>query len=278
MIKEFPQGGRQEQLRRRDMLLSAQELQGYAIHARDGDLGKVRTFYFDEEEWCIHSMVADTASWFSGKYVLLPTDVLGQPDLLEQRLSVDLTQEEVRNSPEVPKHTAASGYEGTTMRTYAGSNVYWSTDPFVLSSVAARPASMPIPAAPAAVDTAPRPADMQGRGGVLHSTRDIMNYYIQATDGQIGHVEDFVIDTATWHIRYMVVDTRNWWPGKKVLVSPLWIDHIDWDTTQVTVNLSRERIKSSPEYDVSVPLDRSYETRLFDHYSRPKYWSDDHSV
>jgi hypothetical protein len=119
---------------------------------------------------------------------------------------------------------------------------------------------------------------MQGRGGVLHSTRDIMNYYIQATDGQIGHVEDFVIDTATWHIRYMVVDTRNWWPGKKVLVSPLWIDHIDWDTTQVTVNLSRERIKSSPEYDVSVPLDRSYETRLFDHYGRPKYWSDDRSV
>jgi hypothetical protein len=105
-----------------------------------------------------------------------------------------------------------------------------------------------------------------------------MNYYIQATDGQIGHVEDFVIDTGTWHIRYMVVDTRNWWPGKKVLVSPLWIDHIDWDTTQVTVNLSCERVKDSPEYDVSVPLGRAYEARLFDHYNQPKYWSDDHSV
>jgi sporulation protein YlmC with PRC-barrel domain len=260
------------------MLLSAQELQGYAIHARDGDLGKVRTFYFDENEWCIHSMVVDTGSWFSGKHVLLLVDVLGQPDLQRQRLSVDLTQEEVRNSPEVPKNTAASGYEGTAMRTYAGGNVYWSTDPFVLHSVAARPASTPIPAAPIAVDSAPRPADMQGSGGLLRSTRDIMSYYIQATDGQIGHVEDFVIDTAAWHIRYMVVDTRNWWPGKKVLVSPLWIDLIDWDAMQVTVNLSRDRIKNSPEYDASVPLDRAYETRLFDHYSRPTYWSDDHSV
>lgn len=262
------------------MLLSAQELQGYTIHARDGDLGTVRTFYFDAEEWCIHSMVVDTGTWFSGTYVLLPVNVLGQADWQNQRLSVDLTQEEVRNSPEVPKHTESSGYEGTAMGTYASGNVYWSTDPFVLHSVAARPASTTILAAPVAVDTAPRPgpADMQGRGGVLRSTRDIMGYYIQATDGQIGHVEDFVIDTATWHIRYMVVDTRNWWPGKKVLVSPLWIDLIDWNAEQVTVNLSRDRIKNSPEYDVAVPLDRAYETSLFDHYSRPKYWSEESSV
>jgi sporulation protein YlmC with PRC-barrel domain len=260
------------------MLLSAQELQGYAIHARDGDLGQVRTFYFDAEGWCIHSMVVDTGSWFSGKYVLLPVDVLGQPDRQYQRLAVDLTQEEVRNSPEVPKHTASSGYEGTAMRTYAGSNVYWSTDPFVLHSVAARPASTPILEAPVAVDTAPRPADMQGRAGLLRSTREVMGYYIQATDGQIGHVEDFIIDTETWHIRYIVVDTRNWWPGEKVLVSPLWIDLIDWDAEQVTVNLSRERIKNSPAYDISVPLDRAYETRLFDHYSQPGYWNEERAV
>jgi hypothetical protein len=95
---------------------------------------------------------------------------------------------------------------------------------------------------------------------------------------QIGHVEDFVIDTATWHIRYMVVDTRNWWPGEKVLVSPLWIDLIDWDTEQVTVNLSRDRIKNSPTYDTSMPLDRAYETRLFDHYDQPKYWNEDPAV
>jgi uncharacterized protein YrrD len=254
------------------MLISAKELQGYTIHARDGDLGTVRTFYFDDEEWCIHSMVVDTGSWFSGRHVLLQADVLSQPDRQGQRLSVTLTQEEVRNSPEVPKHTAPSGYDATAMQTYGGSNVYWSTDPFVLHSVAARPASMPIPSAPPVADTHPRPVDMQGRGSLLRSTREVIGYYIQATDGQIGHVEDFVIDTTAWHLRYMVVDTRNWWPGKKVLVSPRWIDQVQWDTQQVTVGLSRDHIKNSPEFDPSVPLDREYEARLFDHYGRPTYW------
>ena len=257
------------------MLISAKELQGYTIHARDGDLGGVRTFYFDDEEWCIHSMVVDTGSWFSGRHVLIQVDALGQPDRQRQRLSVDLTQEEVRNSPEVPKHKASSSYDATAMQTYGGRNVYWSTDPFVLHSVAARPASMPIPSAPPVADTAPRLADMQGRGALLRSTREVMGYYIQATDGQIGHVEDFVIDTATWHIRYMIVDTRNWWPGKKVLVSPSWIDQVQWDTQQVTVGLSRDHIKNGPEFDASVPLDRDYEVRLFDHYGRSTYWGED---
>jgi uncharacterized protein YrrD len=254
------------------MLISAQEIQGYAIHARDGDLGTVRTFYFDDQDWCIHSMVVDTGTWFSGRHVLIPADALGQADRQRQRLSVELTQEEVQNSPEVPKHKAPSAYDATAMQTYAGHNVYWSTDPFVLQSVAARPASMPIPAAPPVAATTPRPADMQGRGGLLRSTREVMGYYIQATDGQIGHVEDFVIDTAAWQIRYMVVDTRNWWPGKKVLVSPGWIDQVRWDTEQVTVDLSRQQIKNSPEFDASVPLDREYEARLFAHYQRPAYW------
>ena len=127
------------------MLMRAQELQGYTIHARDGDLGTVRTFYFDDEAWCIHSLVVDTGGWFSGRYVLLQVDVLGQPDQQRQALSVHLTQEEVRNSPEVPQHTAPAGYDATAMQTYAGHNIYWSTAPLVLHSVAARPASMPIP-------------------------------------------------------------------------------------------------------------------------------------
>ena len=105
-----------------------------------------------------------------------------------------------------------------------------------------------------------------------NSSRKIIGYYIQARDGEMGHVEDFIIDTDTWHIRYMVVDTKNWWPGKKVLVSPRWIQDIRWDDAHVTVDLSRDQIKASPEYDPSKPIPRDYETRLHDHYGRPAYW------
>jgi hypothetical protein len=255
------------------LLHSAKELQGYAIHARDGDLGKVQTFYFDDHDWGIHYLVVQTGSWFSSHYVLLPVDVLGQPVRETQGLSVTLTQEEVRQSPEVPNRTSTSTSHETAMRASGGHNVYWSTDPFVLNSVAARPASVPIPTSPPA-RTHPQPADMQGAGAPLRSTREVLDYYIQATDGEIGHVEDFLIDPDTWHIRYMVVDTRNWLPGRKVLVFPKWINQIRWDERKVDVDLTRDLIKNSPEFDPDAPLDRAYEGRLFDFYDRPRYWRD----
>lgn len=252
------------------MLHCAKDLQGYAIHASDGDLGKVQTFYFDDHDWGIHYLVVQTGNWFSSRYVLLPGNVLGQPDRDAKRLAVSLTQEEVRQSPEVPKVISTTRHE-TAVQPSGGQNVYWSTDPFVLNSVARRPASGPVPASPPE-RTHPHPAGMQGAGAPLRSTKDVLGYYIQAKDGEIGHAEDFLIDPDTWHIRYMVVNTRNWLPGRKVLVFPKWIGDINWDNRTVDVNLPRDLIKNSPEFDPDTPLDRSYESKLFDFYDQPRYW------
>jgi len=100
----------------------------------------------------------------------------------------------------------------------------------------------------------------------------VTGYHIQATDGAIGHVEDFILEEETWAIRYLVIDTRNWWPGKKILISPQWIDRVSWNESKVFVNLSGETIKQSPEYQEDVPLTRDDETRLHGHYHRPGYW------
>jgi hypothetical protein len=106
----------------------------------------------------------------------------------------------------------------------------------------------------------------------LRSARDVMGYYIEATDGDIGHVDDFLIDDSEWAIRYMIVDTRNWWPGKKVLISPEWISQVSWPDSRVYVDLTREGVKTAPEYDPSRPVEREYETRLYRHHDRPSYW------
>ena len=106
----------------------------------------------------------------------------------------------------------------------------------------------------------------------LRSTYSVSGHHIQALDGEIGHVADFIIDDETWVIRYLIVDTHNWWPGKKVLVSPEWIDRVSWDERKVFVVLSRETIKQSPEYkDPSLPT-RFYEIALHGHYKRKGYW------
>lgn len=103
------------------------------------------------------------------------------------------------------------------------------------------------------------------------------NYRIQASDEEIGHVEDFILDDETWAIRYMVVDTRNRWPGKKVLVSPQWIASVDWASSTVTVNMRRDAIKNGPEYKPDETLNREYETRLHQHHGRQPYWDDSHT-
>jgi hypothetical protein len=109
----------------------------------------------------------------------------------------------------------------------------------------------------------------------LRSTHDVSGNNIQATDGEIGHVEDFIIDDEMWAIRYLIIDTRNWWPGKKVLVSPQWIERISWSESRVFVNLARETIKRSPEYSEESLLTRDYETGLHRHYNRRGYWVDE---
>ena len=93
----------------------------------------------------------------------------------------------------------------------------------------------------------------------------MIGYHVAATDGDIGHVKDFLMDESTWAIRYLVVDTSNWWFGKKVLVSPEWVTGVDWNESLLHVELTRARIKSSPEYDRSGLVERDYEVRLHDH-------------
>jgi len=109
----------------------------------------------------------------------------------------------------------------------------------------------------------------------LRSTQAVTGYHIHALDGDIGHVDDFIIDDQTWTIRYLVIDTMNWWPGKKILVSPKWIDRVSWSDSKVFVNLYRDKIQKSPEYAEESPLSRDYESGLYRHYDRQGYWVDD---
>jgi hypothetical protein len=106
----------------------------------------------------------------------------------------------------------------------------------------------------------------------LRSTREVIGYHIQARDGEIGHVEDLIVEDEIWFIRYLVIDTRNWLPGRKVLVAPAWAEQVNWVERRVYLDLSRETVKNSPEFDPSMPVNREYEVRLYDYYGRPKYW------
>jgi len=115
-------------------------------------------------------------------------------------------------------------------------------------------------------------AEQESSDSQLRSANEFIGYYIEATDGDIGHVEEFIIDDESWAIRYMVVDTRNWWPGKKVVVAPQWIERASWSDSRLYMNVSRNKIEQAPEYDANMLLSREYETSLYRHYGRAPYW------
>lgn len=254
------------------MLRSAKDLQGYTIQATDGDIGTVQTFYFDDESWRVRYLVVDTGNWLPGKRVLLAPSALHQPFLGTQHLAVNLTQEQVRTSPDIDTDMPVSRQQETTLHAHYNWPAYWTMyDPLVAPTMIARPGGPPGP--PPLSSSMPEVVDQRQGNAHLRSMREVMGYDIRASDGRIGHVEDFIIDTDGWSVRYMVIDTRNWLPGQKVLIAPAWVREVNWHDAQVDVDLSRDQIKDSPAFDATEPVNRDYEMKLYDYYGRPAYWS-----
>jgi len=251
------------------MLNQVKTLKGYKLNSHDGEIGRVHEFYFDDRHWTIRYLVADTGSWMTGRQVLLSPYALGAVDPEGKNVVVDLTKKQIEESPSLGSDKPVSRQFEESYYGYYGMPMYWGG----LYSWGAY--SYPMR------DRAKWSDQSRGEKAWdpnLRSTSAVTGHHIQATDGEIGHVEDFIIDTETWAIRYLIVSTRNWWPGKKVLISPQWIDRVSWDESKVFVGLSRETIKQFPEYNEAVLLNREYESGLYRHYNRPGYWDSENSL
>jgi hypothetical protein len=251
------------------MLRQIKDLESFKLRARDGDIGSIREFYFDDKYWTVRYLVADTGGWLSGRRVLLSPYALHSANEAEHVIPVDLTKKQIEESPSLASDQPVSRQYEMQYYQYYDWPMYWSgANMWGVSPLMVR-------AQDAAWKETVRHADAWDPN--LRSTGDVIRHHIQAQDGEIGHVEDFIIDDETWAIRYLVVDTKNWWPGRHVLVSPLWIDRVSWEESKVFVGLSRETIKQSPEYTPE-SFSREYETELHQHYSRQGYWADEAAV
>jgi hypothetical protein len=242
---------------------------GYILTAEDGDIGRCKDFLFDDRYWTIRYMVADTGKWLPGRKVLISPVLLGKPDWVTLSFPVELTKEQIENSPPLDEHAPVSvQYERRTAR-YYGMPYYWTGGAIWGEYI--HPSELRALRERVADDVSDDEEDASADHH-LRSTKEVIGYHIQATDGEVGHVEDFIVEDDTWCIRYIVVDTRNWLPGRKVIVSPLWVESVDWPGRKVHVDIDKEEVKSSPKYDSKAPIHRRYETKLFDHYGRRTYW------
>lgn len=258
------------------MLRTAKTLNGYALRARDGDIGHVKDLYFDDLLWNLRYFVVDTGGWLTGRRVLVaPESVSGTLFTNDKLIPVDLTREQVKGSPDIDTEQPVERQRELALREYYGWPAYWGmTTP--------ETGIAPVPPLPATDDPTLRLTRRDTEAAAvldhdplgdphLRSTNEVMGYRIAATDGYIGHVEDFLIDDETWRIRYIVVDTRNWWPGKKVVIAPAWIRDVSWNKSSVAVDLTRTAIKNSPPYEPGQPLTPETAGLLHDYYGYPRY-------
>ena len=238
------------------MLRNASAIKGYAIAATDGRLGTVSDFLFDDASWLVRWLVVDTGKWLSGRKVLLPPSVLGHIDPNGNEFAVSLTMQQVKDSPDIDTERPVSRQIETNIYDFYGWSPYWGGTGFLMGGYGGYGygggAIAPLPS-PGSMRRAEDIAAAQQNDDDPHlrSVEAVTGYHIHASDGEIGYVEDFLLQDTDWTIHNLVVDTTNWWPGKKVLIAPRSIQEIDWTDNLVNLKIDREKVKNSPAYDAS---------------------------
>ena len=268
------------------MLRSVSDLETFRIGASDGMVGSVKDFYFDDEAWAIRYVVVDTGGWLVGREVLISPISIGTPDWDGQILPVTITREQVKHSPMIDTDKPVSRQHETGYLGYYGYPYYWGGSglwgagayPGALLGEAAFPSDVAYTKAQAAADRTSLAKDESRHAHDdphLRSCNAVKGYHFHAADGDIGHVQGFLIDERTWAIHYLILNTSNWWLGHQVLVAREWIDDVSWEYSKVTTSLIRDQIKHAPPYDPDGQLSRADEELIYRHYGRRGYWLDD---
>jgi hypothetical protein len=265
------------------MLRSMKDLEDYVIGATDGTIGHVKDFYFDDQAWVIRYLVVDTGDWLSSRKVLISPIAIGHPNWMDKVLPVSITKEQVKNSPDIDTEKPVSRQHEIQYLGYYGYPYYWGGAGLWGGGIYPDILIPDYPDFVSTPDTVQSEADKayaqagaaqhQDDDPHLRSCQAVVSYHIQATDGDIGHVQGLLVDEETWAIRYLIVDTSNWWLGHQVLIAPQWIQNVSWPDATVSVSLTQQAVKDAPPFDSATQLDRKQEMGIHEHYGRAGYWA-----
>ena len=223
------------------MLVTVSALKRYTMRAVDGKIGIVSDMLFDDSIWLVRWLVADAVEWLTGHKVLIHPSAIDGRDDRRHELSVNLTKAEVRASPSILQDRPVSQQMEFDLCNHHG------------------------------LDRG-RGGDTVGKGDPhLRSFGAVRCSQIRAEDGAIGHVEDFLVDDVTWAVHYFIVDTRDWWLGKRVLISPHAVRNISWPDRLIHLSVNVDQVRSSPPWRPADVVDKAYQERLHDHYTWPGY-------
>jgi hypothetical protein len=248
------------------MMMGIKTYMDYVLAAQDGEIGRCKDFLFDDELWTIRFMVADTGKWLPGRKVVISPVSLGETDMDSRRMHVNLTKDQIKESPPLAAHAPVSRQYEIQYFDHFGWPYYWvgesvwgmGPEPRALYHAHAEPPKST--------------SETEALDKHLRSVDEVLGYRIRATDGEIGHAGDFLVDDETWVLRYLIVDTGRWLPGRQVCLPLATVRTVEWVHRHMAVDLSKDAVKNSPPYDPLDPITREYEVVLHDYYGWTKYW------
>jgi hypothetical protein len=242
------------------MKRSINGLIGYTIGAKDGEIGSVVEFYFDDASWIIRYLIVDTGKFLFDREVLISSGALLATDWQKKLFKVNLTKNQIETSPEIDTKLPVSHQEEIRLQNHYLWAGYWG-EGFYAGGL---PVSMYDVMATGADDQAQKKQSLDNPH--LRNTRKVKGYTIRAIDGDIGDIVDFIVDDHAWHIDFLVVDTGHWFPGRKVLISPLWVKEIQWENSTILIKATIDQVKGSPEFHAEEPLSKEYELHLHNYF------------
>lgn len=243
-------------------------LTGFTMGATDGEIGKVKEFYFDDESWVVRYLIVDTGNWLFGRVVLISTQAIISANWDEKIFFVNLTKEQIKNSPDINTDLPVSRQEEIKLQKYYPWVQYWGTGYYGgggdALAISPGPLTLGLPKTKL---TEEETESEKNADKHLRSTKKVTGYAIEAMDGEIGEIEDFIVNETNWEIDFLLIDTGKWLPDKKVLISPKLINKIDWETSTASVETTVTFIKDSPEYDPSHLINVVELDKLHEHYN-----------
>jgi hypothetical protein len=248
-------------------------MEGFAVGATDGVIGRVGDFYFDDEAWVTRYLIVDTEQTPHRRRVLISPIAVNEPDWAGRLFPVCLTMQQVKGSPDIDTDKPVSRQQEMGYLGYYGYGDYWGGSGLWGAGLYPDILQAGRQVKPDSARAREERAGQQHDDPHLRSANAVMRYYVHATDGDIGHVDGFLVEEKTWAIRYLIVNTSNWWLGHDVLLAPQWIDEVNWPDCQVRVDLTRHAIQGAPAYEAGKAPDRDLETDIHAHYGRNGYWS-----
>ena len=248
------------------MIRSLNELEGYTLRALDGDIGRCSDFLFDDSQWTVRYMVADTGRWLPGRKILISPAFLETADWDNRRFPVRLTRSQIENGPPLDSDAPVSRRYERAYHEFFATTFYgmgsglWGNYPW--------PGMSALPEAQVAPPEVP---ESHLEATQVRSVHELTGYRVVAEDGEgAGHVEEFLVDDTTWALRYLVIDRSRLPFSRKVLLAMEWIDEVDWVDRTLRVAVTGTKLAEAPEYDPREPVNEAKETVLYDYYGRPR--------